>query len=100
MVRHVCLESEPGADRIGDADEHDRDLPRRLLGRDGRRRAGRDDHAGPQSNKLRGELRQALWSSARETILYGNVLSLDIPGLGQPLPEGLDLRIWAARPVE
>jgi hypothetical protein len=43
---------------------------------------------------------QALCSSVLEPIPDGDVLSLDVPDVGQPLLEGLELRRWARRAVE
>jgi len=63
-------------------------------------RAGSDDHAGFERDDLCCELGQALCSSAREPIVDGDVLSLDVPDVGSTLLEGLELRRWARRAVE
>jgi hypothetical protein len=86
------VRDESGADRIRHTGEDDRDRSRRLLGRHSCRRAGGDDHAWSQSDQLRCELEQALWPSTRESVLDGDVLTLDVTKLAQPLPEGVDFR--------
>jgi len=75
---------ESGANCVRNIREDDRNRAGRLLGGESRSGRGGDDNVHLQTDKLGGKPGQSLNLPAREPILDGNVLTLDVPELRNP----------------
>jgi hypothetical protein len=87
--RKVRDESSP--DGIRNEHEDDGNAAGRLLGRESWGRGGGHDDVDIHADKLGGKPRESTNLPAREPILDGDALTLDVPELAQALPEGVDL---------
>ena len=89
--------NEASADRVGDARKYDRDRPRRLLKRGGRRSRGCEDHIRLEINQLFREHPQPVNVAAGPTNLHPHVAAIGPTQFRKPLhktgKEGLYLRI-------
>src|SRR5262249_12231202 len=90
---------EPGADRISNGRDDDRNRAGGLL--DGHRYCRRwgDNDIRLGTDQFGRKLGQSLDLSARESVLDGNVLPFDVPELLQSLPEGANFRRGPGRTV-
>ena len=94
------IADEPGAHRIGNAREDDGDRAGRLLRGKRGRSTWRDDDVRLEANQLGGQVGQSLDPPPCEPDHNGNVLTLDVTELAQPLPEGVELYRGSGRAEE